>query len=57
MVKQLAVRSKTAPQVSVAPPERHGTEAIFEPGGKLEAPLDMTISPQVSGQAPSTATP
>jgi hypothetical protein len=57
MVKQLAVRSKTAPQVSVAPPERHDTEAISEPRGKLEAPLDMTISPQVSGQAPSTATP
>jgi RND family efflux transporter MFP subunit len=50
LTQQRQARANMVPQVGVVPAELRSIKSIFEATGTLESPLDVKISPKVSGR-------
>lgn len=50
MAQQRSMRSKATPQVNVAVAAQRDLQAVFEATGTLESPLNVKISPKISGR-------
>lgn len=50
MAEQRQARAHAVPQACVAPAERRDLQSVFEATGTLESPLNVKISPKISGR-------